>query len=114
MTATTPQDENEVGTKGKESMKDATISTRINADLKKEGDAVLKELGISTSAAITTLYRFLAQHKRMPVTSEYVTMDQAVKSVFITKTDVSGLESTDLLEAVLANTAPGVKITLNK
>ena len=44
----------------------ATINIRIDAALKKRGDAVLKEHGISTTTAIKMLWEELSQTRELP------------------------------------------------
>jgi DNA-damage-inducible protein J len=46
--------------------KDATFSSRIDSNLKRKGDTILKSLGIKPSQALTMFYSQLVIHKGMP------------------------------------------------
>lgn len=45
---------------------DATLNVRMNAPLKERGDKVLRENGISTSAAVRALWNELATTRTLP------------------------------------------------
>ena len=45
---------------------EAQISSRIDAELKKQGDSILAELGISSSQAITLFYRQIVRQRGLP------------------------------------------------
>ena len=45
---------------------DARISSRIDADLKEQGDAVMAELGVKPSQVISMLYRQMVRTRRLP------------------------------------------------
>ncbi len=45
---------------------DARISSRINADLKSQGDAILSALGIKPSQAITMFYTQVVKQRGLP------------------------------------------------
>lgn len=68
------------------------LNVRIDEDLKKKAEAVLTEQGMTTTDAVTALYRFIAEHGRMPVQSRIVTMDDAVEMLVFAKSDTSQLE----------------------
>ena len=48
---------------------EAQISSRIDAELKKQGDAILAELGINSSQAITLFYRQIVRQRGLPFAS---------------------------------------------
>jgi len=68
------------------------LNVRIDEDLKKKAEAVLTEQGMTATDAVTALYRFIAEHGRMPVQSRVVTMDDAVEMLVFAKSDTSQLE----------------------
>lgn len=68
------------------------LNVRINEDLKKKAEAVLTEQGMTATDAVTALYRFIAEHGRMPVQSRIVMMDDAVEMLVFAKSDTSQLE----------------------
>lgn len=45
---------------------DATLNVRMNASLKERGDKVLRDNGISTSAAVRALWREMASTRTLP------------------------------------------------
>ena len=45
---------------------EAQISSRIDAELKKQGDSILAELGINSSQAITLFYRQIVRQRGLP------------------------------------------------
>lgn len=45
---------------------DARISSRIDADLKEQGDAVMAELGVKPSQVISMLYRQMVRTRKLP------------------------------------------------
>lgn len=45
---------------------EATLNVRMSAPLKKRGDKVLKDNGISTSAAVRALWQELADSRELP------------------------------------------------
>lgn len=68
------------------------LNVRIDEDLKKKAEAVLTEQGMTATDAVTALYRFIAEHGRMPVQSRIFTMDDAVEMLVFAKSDTSQLE----------------------
>ncbi|EDW8515774.1 type II toxin-antitoxin system RelB/DinJ family antitoxin [Salmonella enterica] len=89
------------------SQKKSMINVRIDEDLKKKAEAVLTEQGMTTTDAVTALYRFIAEHGRMPVQSRVVMMDDAVEMLLFAKSDSSQLERVygeKTTSALLANT----------
>lgn len=68
------------------------LNVRIDEDLKKKAEAVLTEQGMTATDAVTALYRFIAEHGRMPVQSRVVTMDDSVEMLVFAKSDTSQLE----------------------
>lgn len=68
------------------------LNVRIDEDLKKKAETVLTEQGMTATDAVTALYRFIAEHGRMPVQSRVVTMDDAVEMLIFAKSDTSQLE----------------------
>jgi len=61
--------------------KSATISTRINADDKKQAEAVFKKLGITASQAIAMFYKQVSIRKGIPFPLEIPneTTQQAIR-----------------------------------
>ncbi len=47
--------------------KEARISSRINSDLKSKGDAILSELGIKPSQAISMFYTQIVRQRGLPL-----------------------------------------------
>ena len=45
---------------------EAQISSRIDAELKRQGDSILAELGINSSQAITLFYRQIVRQRGLP------------------------------------------------
>ncbi|HII0488155.1 TPA: type II toxin-antitoxin system RelB/DinJ family antitoxin [Klebsiella pneumoniae] len=91
------------------------LNVRIDEDLKKKAEAVLTEQGMTATDAVTALYRFIAEHRRMPVQSRIVTMDDAVEMLVFAKTDTSELELIDTkvgADTLLANTK--AKMTISR
>ncbi|HHU3482425.1 TPA: type II toxin-antitoxin system RelB/DinJ family antitoxin [Escherichia coli] len=91
------------------------LNVRIDEDLKKKAEAVLTEQGMTATDAVTALYRFIAEHRRMPVQSRIVTMDDAVEMLVFAKSDTSELELIDTkvgADILLANTK--AKMTISR
>ena len=57
------------------------MNTRIDRDLKREGDRVLKAAGYSPSEAVRALYRFVCVHAKEP---------EALRSVLLPTTNEEG------------------------
>ncbi|EDS3898521.1 hypothetical protein YB04_004099, partial [Salmonella enterica subsp. enterica] len=55
---------------------------------------VLTEQAMTATDAVTDLYRFIAEHGRMPVQSRIFTMDEAVEMLVFARSDTSQLERT--------------------
>jgi len=53
--------------------KRAMVSVRIDEGLKQHAEAVMAELGLTATDAITQLYRFVAEHHKMPVVERVFT-----------------------------------------
>ena len=47
-------------------MKDATVSARVECDVKNEAEAILQQLGIPTSVVINSLYRQIIYRHGVP------------------------------------------------
>ncbi|MBQ2348535.1 MAG: type II toxin-antitoxin system RelB/DinJ family antitoxin, partial [Clostridia bacterium] len=47
-------------------MKDATISVRIDSELKEQAEAILKQLGIPVSVLIDAMYRQVVIQQGLP------------------------------------------------
>ena len=45
---------------------EARVSSRIDADLKEQGDAVMAELGVKPSQVISMLYRQMVRTRKLP------------------------------------------------
>ena len=58
---------------------DATLNVRLNASLKERGDKVLRENGISASAAVRALWREMASTRSLPSFLEDATNEAAAK-----------------------------------
>ena len=58
---------------------DATLNVRMNASLKERGDKVLREHGISTSAAIRALWQEMAVTRKLPSFLQEVVDDSPAK-----------------------------------
>lgn len=80
------------------------VSVRIDEGLKQHAEAVMAELGLTATDAITQLYRFVAEHHKMPVVERiftYQNTDQNTPSVPKPSTEQTEAES-----AILANASP--------
>nr|WP_261643296.1 type II toxin-antitoxin system RelB/DinJ family antitoxin [Erwinia mallotivora] len=53
------------------------VTVRIDEPLKKKADSGLANLNMTATDAVTQLYRFIAEHGRMPVTERIVTFDNS-------------------------------------
>ena len=62
---------------------DATLNVRLNASLKERGDKVLRENGISASAAVRALWREMATTRSLPSFLEGATGEAAAKKAKI-------------------------------
>ena len=60
---------------------DATLNVRLNASLKERGDKVLRENGISASAAVRALWREMATTRSLPSFLEGATGEAAAKKI---------------------------------
>ena len=64
-------------------MKDATVSARVQSDIKAEAEEILKNLGIPVSVVINSLYRQIIYKHGVPfeltVPAEPATMDALTK-----------------------------------
>ena len=58
---------------------DATLNVRMSAPLKERGDKVLRENGISTSAAVRALWQELATTRTLPSFLEDMTRESSEK-----------------------------------
>ena len=58
---------------------DATLNVRMSAPLKKRGDKVLRDNGISTSEAIRALWQELADTRKLPAFLEREKQQAAAK-----------------------------------
>ena len=65
-------------------MKDATVSARVQSDIKAEAEEILKNLGIPVSVVINSLYRQIIYRHGVPfeltVPAEPSTMDALTKA----------------------------------
>lgn len=46
--------------------KSATVQARIDSQLKKRGDAILRQVGLTASQAVNALYAQIVLHKGLP------------------------------------------------
>ena len=58
---------------------DATLNVRMSGPLKERGDKVLRDHGISTSAAVRALWQELATTRRLPAFLERAVDDSSAK-----------------------------------
>ena len=58
---------------------DATLNVRMNASLKERGDKVLRDHGVSTSAAVRALWQELASTRELPLFLQNVTDESESK-----------------------------------
>lgn len=65
---------------------EARVSSRINAELKEKGDAILAGIGMKPSQAITILYTQIVEKKAFPID--------------INANKTSGVKSTDVSEFI--------------
>ena len=65
-------------------MKDATVSARVQSDIKAEAEEILKNLGIPVSVVINSLYRQIIYKHGVPfeltIPTEPATMDALTKA----------------------------------
>ncbi|MBT8500567.1 hypothetical protein DH20_14505 [Pantoea agglomerans] len=66
------------------------LNIRIAEELKKRAEAILASQNISATDAVTSLYRFIVEHGRLPVQQRIITTEEPV--VFA-MSDISQLES---------------------
>lgn len=59
----------------KKRAKSAQLTVRLDEQLKKQVDQRLQAMGMSATDAVEQLYRFIAEHGRMPVQTRVVTSD---------------------------------------
>ena len=45
---------------------DAMVSARVPAEIKKQGDSILKEIGSSATELVNSAYAYVLEHKRLP------------------------------------------------
>ena len=68
--------------------KDATVSARVQSDIKTEAEEILKKLGIPVSVVINSLYRQIIFKHGVPfdliIPAEPVTLDSMTKEEFDT------------------------------
>jgi addiction module RelB/DinJ family antitoxin len=68
-----------ISLKGGDSMKDATVSARVEYDIKAEAEDILQRLGIPVSVLINSLYRQIIYRNGIPfslsIPQEPVTLD---------------------------------------
>lgn len=66
--------------------KDATVSARVQSDIKTEAEEILKKLGIPVSVVINSLYRQIIFKHGVPfdltIPAEPVTLDSMTKEEF--------------------------------
>ena len=67
---------------------DATLNVRMSAPLKKRGDKVLRDNGISTSTAVRALWQELADTRELPAFLKAKVRDSSAK-----KTKLHALDS---------------------
>ena len=58
---------------------DATLNVRMSAALKERGDKVLRENGMSTSAAVRGLWQEMAETRKLPAFLERIAQDDSAK-----------------------------------
>ena len=67
-------------------MKDATVSARVEYNVKNEAEDILQKLGIPVSVAVDSFYRQIIYHRGIPfsmtIPSEPRTLDSMSKSEF--------------------------------
>ncbi len=75
--------------KGGATMKDATVSARVEYDVKTEAEDILQKLGVPVSVVINSLYRQIIYRRGVPfslvVPAEPKTFDSMTKSEFDAK-----------------------------
>ncbi len=59
----------------KKRAKNAQLTVRLDEQLKKRAELRLEAMGMTATEAVEQLYRFIADHGRMPVTERIVTFD---------------------------------------
>ena len=64
----------------------ARINSRIDAELKKQGDSILAELGIKPSQAITMFYKQIVRQRGLPFATR-IPNDETIKAL---NEDLSG------------------------
>lgn len=78
-------------------MKDATVSARVEEDVKVEAEDILQKLGIPTSVVINSLYRQIIYRRGIPfpltVPSEPKAYDEFTQSEFDRKLEHSYKQS---------------------
>lgn len=59
---------------------EARISSRINAELKQQGDSILAEIGIKPSQAITMFYKQIVRQRGLPFETR-IPNDETIKAM---------------------------------
>ena len=59
---------------------EARISSRINAELKRQGDSILAEIGIKPSQAITMFYNQIVRQRGLPFEAR-IPNDETIKAL---------------------------------
>ncbi len=89
-------------------MSKTTLNLRVDEDLKKEAEKVIKRLGLSTTACVTLFLKALVREKKIPfsISSESkrttaITKERTVKTPSsITKDEESKKEKLSLAKAI--------------
>ncbi len=71
-------------------LRKAMLNIRIAEELKKRAEAILASQNISATDAVTSLYRFIVEHGRLPVQQRIITTEEPVEFVL---SDTAQLES---------------------
>ena len=68
-------------------MKDATVSARVEYDVKTEAEDILQRLGVPVSVVINSLYRQIIYHKGVPFSLTIPSVPRTMDSLTRTELD---------------------------
>ena len=80
------------------------LNIRIAEELKKRAEAILTSQNISATDAVTSLYRFIVEHGRLPVQQRIVTAEEPVEFVFADASQPESLHQPGEIRTLLNNT----------
>ena len=80
------------------------LNIRIAEELKKRAEAILASQNISATDAVTSLYRFIVEHGRLPVQQRIVTAEEPVEFVLADASQLASAYQPGEIRTLLNNT----------